>query len=205
MWFLALFLAQDAPSQAERVRAAMQPALEQQRASVRKQAESAGVKSSWNLTPPMAFSVPPPECSPVPDAELTPMIDEAARKHEVDPSVVRAVAKTESGFRPCAVSVKGAEGLMQLMPGTQALFQVQNPFSAQESLEAGSNLLKVLLDRYHGDLSLALSAYNAGPGTVDRAGGIPEIPETQAYVAEILKQLLPPPPTVPTQAADATH
>ena len=80
---------------------------------------------------------------------------------------------------------------MQLMPATQAQLQVQNPFSAQESLEAGSKLLKQLLDRYHGDLSQALSAYNAGPARVDAAGGVPKIPETQNYVSGILNRLFP--------------
>ena len=79
---------------------------------------------------------------------------------------------------------------MQLMPATQAQLQVQNPFNAEQSLEAGSKLLKQLLDRYHGDLSKALSAYNAGPSTVDRAGGVPQIPETQNYVSGILQRLL---------------
>ncbi len=123
--------------------------------------------------------------------ELVRMIDAAAQHQNIDPTLVREVARQESGFRPCAVSPKGAEGLMQIMPATQVQLQVQNPFSAQESLEAGSKLLKQLLDRYHGDLAEALSAYNAGPGRVDKAGGIPEIPETQNYVSEILKRLLP--------------
>jgi len=79
---------------------------------------------------------------------------------------------------------------MQLMPATQAQFQVRDPFQAEESLAAGAKLLKQLLDRYNGDLSLALSAYNAGSGRVDKAGGIPEIPETKNYVAEILGRLL---------------
>jgi soluble lytic murein transglycosylase-like protein len=79
---------------------------------------------------------------------------------------------------------------MQLMPATQVGLGVSNPFDAQESLEAGSKLLKTLLDRYHGNISLALSAYNAGAGTVDRAGGIPAIPETQNYVVDILSHLL---------------
>ena len=110
--------------------------------------------------------------------------------HGVDPALVREVARQESGFRPCVVSPKGAEGLMQLMPATQAQFQVRDPFQAEESLAAGAKLLKQLLDRYNGDLSLALSAYNAGSGRVDKAGGIPEIPETKNYVAEILGRLL---------------
>jgi len=79
---------------------------------------------------------------------------------------------------------------MQLMPATQDQFQVIDPFNSMASLDAGTRLLKQLLDRYHGDLSLALSAYNAGAGTVDKAGGIPQIPETQNYVANILGRLI---------------
>lgn len=194
MWILAIFLAQDVQTQAERVRAVMAPSIEMQRASVRKQADALGVMQES----PVQY-LPAPDCPAVPEPELKPMINKAAHEHDLDPSLVREVARQESAFYPCAVSVKGAEGLMQLMPATQALFQVQNPFSAQESLDAGSKFLKTLLDRYHGDLSLALSAYNAGTGAVDLAGGIPEIPETQSYVAEILKRLTPPP--VPTQPA----
>ena len=117
------------------------------------------------------------------------MIGDVALKQNVNPALVREVARQESGFRPCAVSPKGAEGLMQLMPSTQAQFQVKDPFSPKESLEAGSKLLKELLDRYHGNLSLALSAYNAGADRVDKAGAVPGIPETQNYVMEILKHL----------------
>ena len=165
----------------------MQASLELQQASVRKQVETVGVKPDWSVS-----TVPPPQCEAVAEGELKPMIDEAARKHSLDPLLIREVARAESGFRPCAVSGKGAEGLMQLMPATQAQYQVQNPFNAKENLDAGSRFLKLLLDRYQGDLALALSAYNAGPAVVDQAGGIPEIPATQNYVAEILRQLLPP-------------
>ncbi len=74
------------------------------------------------------------------------------------------------------------------MPETSAQFQVANPFDAKQSLDAGTKLLKTLLDRYHGDVSLALSAYNAGAGRVDRAGGVPDIPETKNYVLSILSR-----------------
>jgi soluble lytic murein transglycosylase-like protein len=121
------------------------------------------------------------------------MIDVAAQRESVDPQLVREVARQESGFHPCAVSPKGAEGLMQLMPATQIQLQVRNPFSAQESLDAGTKLLKQLLDRYQGDLSQALSAYNAGAARVDEAGGVPNIPETQNYVSTILNRLMPQP------------
>jgi soluble lytic murein transglycosylase-like protein len=117
------------------------------------------------------------------------MIDSAAHTVNVDSMLVREVARQESGFHPCAVSPKGAEGLMQLMPATQISLEVRNPFDAQESLTAGAKLLKQLLDRYNGDLSMALSAYNAGPTRVDQAAGIPEITETQDYVSNILSRL----------------
>ena len=79
---------------------------------------------------------------------------------------------------------------MQLMPATQAQFSVTDPFDPGQSLDAGTKLLKQLLDRYHGDLSMALSAYNAGPARVDKAGGVPEIPETKNYVMTILNRFL---------------
>ena len=79
---------------------------------------------------------------------------------------------------------------MQLMPSTQFAFGVQDPWDAQQSIEAGSHLLRDLLDRYHGDLSLALGAYNAGPTRVDQAGGIPAIPETRNYVESILRRFV---------------
>jgi soluble lytic murein transglycosylase-like protein len=192
-WF-ALLLIQD--THADRIRAAMESSLAQQRASVQKQAHTAGASiTPW--TPPAAMAAvekesimfQPPMCEPIAQPQLSMMIDDAANKHGVEPSVIREVARQESGFHPCAVSPKGAEGLMQLMPATQDQFKVIDPFNPMASLDAGTKLLKQLLDRYHGDLSLALSAYNAGTGTVDRAGGIPRIPETQNYVTNILGRL----------------
>ncbi len=131
-----------------------------------------------------------PACDPLPRPKLIQMIDDAARKESVDPALVREVARQESGFRPCAVSSMGAEGLMQLMPATQFQFDVTDPLDAGQSLEAGTKLLKQLLDRYHGDLPLALSAYNAGAGRVDKAGGVPDIAETRSYVMSILGRFL---------------
>jgi soluble lytic murein transglycosylase-like protein len=177
-WWILVFLTQDPRAQADRARAAMAESLATQRASVRGQLQA-------------VRPAKPIACEPVSPPELKRMIDGAALRHNVDPLLVREVAREESGFRPCAVSPRGAEGLMQLMPATQALFQVRNPFSAQQSLEAGSKLLKLLLDRYHGDLSQALSAYNAGPARVDQAGVIPEIPETKSYVSDILSRIGP--------------
>jgi soluble lytic murein transglycosylase-like protein len=184
---MIVFLMQDVQGQADRVRAAMAESLASQRASVRRQAESVGPAR----TPPRSAALTGAICEAISQPELVRMIDAAAQHQSVDPQLVREVAREESGFRPCAVSPKGAEGLMQLMPATQIQLQVQNPFSARESLEAGSKLLKQLLDRYQGDLAQALSAYNAGPDRVDKAGGVPKIPETQNYVSDILKRLLP--------------
>ncbi len=191
MLWIALFLMQDAGSQAERVRAAMESSLQHQRESIKKQeaavrATPAGFRvaaSSASIVWPAPITA---TCDPVPQPELTQMIGETARKVGIDGGLVREVARQESGFRPCAVSPKGAQGLMQLMPATQAQFAVENPFDARQSLEAGSKLLKQLLDRYNGDLTLALSAYNAGAGCVDRSGGVPDIPETKNYVLNIL-------------------
>ena len=178
-----------AQSQADRVRAAMAASLASQRASVRRQAETVAAAHRSLSGPAFTGAI----CEAISQPELVRMIDIAAQRQNLDPLLVREVARQESGFRPCAVSPKGAEGLMQLMPATQIQLQVQNPFSAQESLEAGSKLLKQLLDRYQGDLSQALSAYNAGAARVDQAGGVPKIPETQNYVSTILNRLMPQP------------
>lgn len=184
---------QDAQAQQpQRVRAAMAASIEKQRASVEQQLKSIQSPMPPVLAMPPAFAVPPPvayACDPVAQPELSKMIDSVAREHSIDPALVREVARQESAFRPCAVSSKGAEGLMQLMPATQAQFAVRDPFDPQESLSAGATLLKQLLDRYHGDLALALSAYNAGMTRVDRTFSVPEIPETKGYVTNILGRL----------------
>jgi soluble lytic murein transglycosylase-like protein len=196
MWWLAIFLMQDTGAQQpQRVRAAMAASIEKQRASVEQQLKS--IKAPVPPAMPVSFAVPSftvpapaaYACEPVAQPELSKMIDSVAREHSVDPALVREVARQESGFHPCAVSPKGAEGLMQLMPATQAQLEVHDPFDPQESLSAGAKLLKQLLDRYHGDLALALSAYNAGMTRVDRTYSVPEIPETQDYVTDILGRL----------------
>jgi soluble lytic murein transglycosylase-like protein len=186
-WLFVVFLAQDPQSQAERVRAAMAQSIAQQRESVRKQAAAAGAgMTPWTPAPGQIMA----DCEPVPQTELGKMIDEISSKNGLDAGLVKEVARQESGFKPCAVSSKGAEGLMQLMPATQAQFSVSDPFDAKQSLEGGAKLLKQLLDRYSGDVEKALSAYNAGAGTVDRAGGVPDIPETKNYVLTIMSRFL---------------
>ena len=114
------------------------------------------------------------------------LIDRAARRYELDPSLLKAVIQQESGFDAGARSSAGAMGLMQLMPGTAASLGVTNPRDPEQNVDGGSRLLRQLLDRYGGRLDLALAAYNAGPGAVDKYGGIPPYSETQEYVRNIL-------------------
>jgi soluble lytic murein transglycosylase-like protein len=130
-----------------------------------------------------------PACDPIPEPTVAPLIEGAAKAQQLDPTLLRAVIEQESAFVPCAVSSKGAEGLMQLMPDAIEKFNVRDPFDPKESIDAGAKLLKQFLDRYKGDVSQALGAYNAGPSAVDQAGGVPEIPETRDYVDAILQKL----------------
>jgi soluble lytic murein transglycosylase-like protein len=109
----------------------------------------------------------------------------AAERHKVDPALVKAVISTESGWNPRAISSKGAVGLMQLIPGTAQRFGVGNRFDPVQNVEGGTMYLRTLLDRYDGDLTKSLAAYNAGEGAVDRSGGVPQIPETQKYVQKV--------------------
>lgn len=152
-----------------------------QRESVRKQMEMA---SQWR-----SATLEEPECEAIPDVELTPLIHSAAQSSQVQTKLLRSVIERESANRPCAISVTGAKGLMQLMPETAEQFQVADPFDAKQNVEAGAKYLKQLLDRYKGDVKLALAAYNAGPTVVDQKGGVPDIKETQEYVEAILQKL----------------
>ncbi len=113
------------------------------------------------------------------------LVREAAERHHMDPALVRAVIETESGWNATAKSRKGALGLMQLIPTTAVRFGVNDAFSPQQNVDAGVRYLKTLLERYNGNLDLALAAYNAGEGAVDRAHGIPAFRETREYVQKV--------------------
>src|SRR5271156_1604758 len=112
-------------------------------------------------------------------------IEQAATRHNVDPSLVRSVVKVESDFNPNAVSRKGAMGLMQLMPSTARSLNVSNPFDPAQNVDAGVRHLRALLDNYGGNVQLSLAAYNAGAGAVSRSAGVPKFRETQNYVRRI--------------------
>ena len=179
----------------------MRAAMDKQRAAARIQAQSVGAWiPPWSAemqveegeAPPAAPQTTPPEaptCEPLADEAVAPFIDGAAKAQDVEAKLLRAVIEQESAFRPCAISSKGAQGLMQLMPDTAAQLAVRNVFDPKENIEAGAKYLKQLIDKYKGDLKLALGAYNSGPATVDQAGGIPDIPETHNYVDSILKKI----------------
>ena len=115
---------------------------------------------------------------------LNELIQAAAMEHRVDPFLIKAVIKAESNFDHKTVSAKGAQGLMQLMPGTANDLQVTDPFDPQENIVGGVKYLRYLLDCYDGDIELSLAAYNAGPGNVKNK--IPKIRETKRYVSKVL-------------------
>lgn len=112
----------------------------------------------------------------------------AAQKYNLPVNLLKAVAKAESGFDADAVSSCGAQGVMQLMPGTAASLGVENPLDAEQNIMGGAKYLSQMLDRYDGDTKLTLAAYNAGSGNVAKYGGIPPFKETQAYISKVLNE-----------------
>jgi soluble lytic murein transglycosylase-like protein len=118
-------------------------------------------------------------------AELDRVVQKSAEKNHVDPDLVRAVISNESNWNASAVSRKGALGLMQLIPETAHGLGVGNAFDPEQNVDAGTRYLGMLLTRYNGDLNKALAAYNAGPGAVDRFGGVPRFRETRDYVQRV--------------------
>lgn len=128
--------------------------------------------------------------APLTSDRLEDLIKTVSERHHVDPALVRAVIRTESNGNPAAVSNKGAQGLMQLMPTTAQQLGVANVFNPQDNIEGGVKYLQQQLTRYNGDLDKALAAYNAGPGAVDRAGGVPKYKQTQEYVRKVTNSYL---------------
>jgi soluble lytic murein transglycosylase-like protein len=189
----------------DEIRARMEESLTRQRQSVATMAASVAVQQRsftrqrtaslpddffrpdrWRQTQPARE---PAGCESLPSEQVDSLIDSAAKASSVAPELIRGVMRQESAFRPCAVSSKGAVGLMQLEPSTAADLGVKNLFDPQDNILGGARLLRQLLNRYDGDLPMTLSAYNAGAGRVDAAMGVPMIPETMDYVKKILEKL----------------
>lgn len=118
---------------------------------------------------------------------LEALIGQESREQGVDANLLKAIIRHESGFNPKAVSPVGAQGLMQLMPGTAAGLGVKNSFDPAQNIEGGAKYMKSLLQRYHQSVPTALAAYNAGPGAVDRFDGVPPYPETTRYVRNVMQ------------------
>ena len=148
-------------------------------------ARSAAAEVHQYLAGNAEVSAPASDRKPFTPQEIDAAINQAALRHNVDPSLVRAVIKVESNFNPNAVSRKGAMGLMQLMPQTARQLNVTNPFDPEQNVDAGVRHLKQLMESYGGDVRLTLAAYNAGSGAVARSAGVPHFPETINYVNRI--------------------
>jgi soluble lytic murein transglycosylase-like protein len=199
-WIIALVLC--VPGLAQTGAELQRQAAEKQKASaeIQRQAAQAHAESGFLTAKPDNDAAPqdPPlnaPCEPLAESAIAGLVDSAASDHKIEARLLRAVMERESGFRPCAVSPRGARGLMQLMPATAAQFSVRDPLDPAQNVATGAKYLKQLLDRYNGDMTLALSAYNAGPAAVDQAGGMPDFAETRDYVKAILqkvKQTAPP-------------
>ena len=192
---LGICWAQPVPDLGNTAHAAMAVSLEKQRASIIRQVDALIGRPG---TPAASFFAVPwidfpsfvlPPCDVLPDDQLDQLVGDSSKQEGVQPDLIRAVISQESGARPCAISSKGAQGLMQLMPAIVTQFGVNDPFDPKQNIAAGTKLLKQLLTKYNGDVKLTLAAYNAGSGRVDSVGGVPAIPETENYVTDIISKL----------------
>ena len=183
-----------AARQMEQTQAAMAVSIQKQMTHFHKvdapaRATSAGffVTESSVLTAPDAEAVA--DCDAMSPLQIEGLVTRASQAESVSADLIRAVIHQESDGKPCAVSSKGAMGLMQLMPGTAADLGVEDALDPEANVLGGARFLKKLLDRYAGDMNRALGAYNAGPARVDEADGVPPFPETVNYVDSIMRAL----------------
>jgi len=142
----------------------------------------------------VAPTVPAPEFHP---SQIDDAVDRIAAAHSLSPQLVHSVIKVESNYNPLAVSSKGAQGLMQLMPATARRFGVANAFDPIDNIQGGTRYLKYLLDLYSGDYQLALAAYNAGEGAVEKYRAVPPYPETLSYLVQVNRQFQKSPAAAP--------
>lgn len=143
-------------------------------------------RSGGRVVPSIAM---PPYLVRIQQRDMTdydPIIEDAAKYYVLPAALIKAVIAVESGFEPSATSPKGAQGLMQLMPSTAMLMQVRDPLDAWENIFGGARYLRILANRFGGDLRHTLAAYNAGPEAIDRYGGLPPYQETKRYVRHVL-------------------
>ena len=133
-------------------------------------------------------ATPPAAPTPLTAVEMHEMLARAGARHNIDADLLASVVQAESGGNTRAVSRVGAQGLMQLMPGTASELGVRDAFAPEENIGGGTAYLDALLTRYHDDIALAVAAYNAGPAAVDRYHGIPPYAETRAYVARVIRE-----------------
>jgi soluble lytic murein transglycosylase-like protein len=187
-----------APSAVDSAWSSAQQAIQQQLTSIDKQRQSIhqqlgealdanGIRVADFIEPWPALL--PAHCPALGGDDINALTTQAAHEQALSADLLRAVIKQESAFRPCAVSIRGAQGLMQLMPATAQQFRVADPFDPSQNVRAGAAYLKQLLIRYKGDLTLALAAYNAGPLRADQQANRPFPVETQNYLLTILADL----------------
>ena len=136
---------------------------------------------------PIVPPTPAAKLTPAPKVDVHQAVAEASDRYRLDPDLLDSVIRAESGFNPHAVSPKGAQGLMQLMPNTASKLGVPNAFDPEANVDGGTRYLRELLERYNFDLIKALAAYNAGPHRVEQYGGVPPYRETRHYVASIVR------------------
>lgn len=138
--------------------------------------------------PPAALPVAP-SMAPLRTVSLEEIVTSASNRYGIDPDIVLSLIHAESAFDPNAISPKGAQGLMQLMPQTATSMGVENPMDAAANVEGGTRYLRELLTLYHEDLTKALAAYNAGPARIQEYNGVPPYPETRAYINRVVRDL----------------
>ncbi len=155
-------------------------------ADIYKFKDEKGVTHFTNIPQKKNYKIVISEKKTRPGNDYSYIIRNKSRKYNIEPSIIKAVITAESNWNPRAVSNKGAIGLMQLMPATARDMQINNPYDPEENIEAGTRYLRFLLDKFEGNLTLALAAYNAGPGKIERSGGVPPFPETKKFVRKVI-------------------